>query len=335
MNNLFEMTTDSTTTQEETLILAEFLQRAERAHHGTSFDPEKRGKQMIRDYSEELTANIDLFKSKGVEPELIEKYIYRYKSFFANWLNARSGILSAMITGPSGYPARQQEKKRRSEDRHYTIFKEFREKSMTAIIKTTAPKPLPLNEEIERLKRQVVKDNETKTHIKALNVIIKKHFGNNEVLRPLLLDYFAKNNLEKLSRSSNVDSLLERDYAGRIGFASFVLTNLGANIKYNEKRIAELEQRENRIQETKENPDSLTYEFEGGNVFVNYPDNRIQITHDVKPSEEVRSALKRKAFKWSPTNQVWQRFITADSINAVNELFKTNIPLHLQQSAKY
>jgi len=76
-----------------------------------------------------------------------------------------------------------------------------------------------------------------------------------------------------------------------------------ANIRNIKKRIEALEK-----QHTMEaRPDVF------GNGYVlreNKEDNRIQFIFDEKPCEAIRSVLKRHGFRWSPTNNAWQTYLT-------------------------
>lgn len=53
---------------------------------------------------------------------------------------------------------------------------------------------------------------------------------------------------------------------------------------------------------------------------------RIQIFFDDMPNEKIRTALKKYAFKWSPSNKTWQRQLTQNAIymteKLINNLFK-------------
>ena len=55
---------------------------------------------------------------------------------------------------------------------------------------------------------------------------------------------------------------------------------------------------------------------------MNYEADRIQIKHDTKPNQDVITLMKKNAFKWSPSNQVWQRQITRNAIYATKQLLK-------------
>ena len=91
-----------------------------------------------------------------------------------------------------------------------------------------------------------------------------------------------------------------QDYAGRVGFPNYALTNNLANIRRLEKRLAAIQNTQN---------DETTEErFTNGVCLVdNVEANRLQIFSPEIPSEEIRRELKRNGFHWSPTVGAWQR----------------------------
>ncbi len=92
--------------------------------------------------------------------------------------------------------------------------------------------------------------------------------------------------------------IMAPDYCGRIGFASYSLTNNNANITRNKKRLAQLVKLEG---------DKTTEkEVNGVKIVDNVEDNRLQLFFDGKPSDAVRKDLKSKGFRWSPRNGCWQ-----------------------------
>ena len=105
------------------------------------------------------------------------------------------------------------------------------------------------------------------------------------------------------------------DYCGRIGFASYSLTNNNANINRNKKRLAKLVKQES--QETKE------YEVNGVKVVDNVEDNRLQLFFDGKPSDEIRADLKSKGFRWSRYNGCWQTHRSSWANRKANDLLNS------------
>ena len=96
------------------------------------------------------------------------------------------------------------------------------------------------------------------------------------------------------------EGLMEPDFMGRLGFASFQLQNNNANIKRMKERIEQLDK--SRADDTKETT------FEAGKVIDNVEDNRLQIFFDAKPDRETITKLKRNGFRWTPSIGAWQRF---------------------------
>jgi hypothetical protein len=97
-----------------------------------------------------------------------------------------------------------------------------------------------------------------------------------------------------------ITKLFSQDYAGRVGFPNYALTNNSANIRRLEKRLAAIQNTQN---------DETTEErFTNGVCLVdNVEANRLQIFFPEIPSEEIRRELKRNGFHWSPTVGAWQR----------------------------
>lgn len=91
------------------------------------------------------------------------------------------------------------------------------------------------------------------------------------------------------------------DFAGRIGFPSYELTNNGANIRRIKERIAHLER--NATRETAET------EVNGVRIVENAEENRLQMFFPGKPSDAIRTELKSCGFRWSPSSGAWQRHL--------------------------
>ena len=96
----------------------------------------------------------------------------------------------------------------------------------------------------------------------------------------------------------SIDKLLERDFAGRVGFPDYALRNAAGEAARLRERIEELEVRASR---------SAPPPVELPGVRIEEGDNRVRIVFDDKPPESVRSALKGAGFRWSPNAGAWQR----------------------------
>ena len=56
--------------------------------------------------------------------------------------------------------------------------------------------------------------------------------------------------------------------------------------------------------------------FNGGKVVYNFEEDRLQLLFGAVPDSDMRTKLKREAFKWSPRNQAWQRQLTSNAVRA-------------------
>ncbi|MGO4395898.1 DUF3560 domain-containing protein [Variovorax sp. M-6] len=97
--------------------------------------------------------------------------------------------------------------------------------------------------------------------------------------------------------------LVRKDFAGRIGFASYALTNNNASMRRVELRIKELEANRARI-DKEEAAVGYTYREVAA-------ENRVMFLFDSKPDESTRKLLKAHGFKWSPSRegQPWVRHL--------------------------
>lgn len=93
--------------------------------------------------------------------------------------------------------------------------------------------------------------------------------------------------------------LLRPDFAGRIGFPNYKLTNNSANIRRMQQRLKGLANESGRA--------SATLPFAGGRVEDNAEECRVRIYHDAKPSGETIAKLRTYGFHWTPSLGCWQR----------------------------
>lgn len=84
--------------------------------------------------------------------------------------------------------------------------------------------------------------------------------------------------------------------------------------------IRRLQDRIEAIQKSRQHTDeslSLESTYDGFTVRRNHEENRLCISFDGKPDEDVRAILKGNGFHWSPRNKVWQRQLTDNAIYAL------------------
>ena len=282
-----------------TILLQDFKEKAISAHRWTSFSPERRGETMVNEYSAQLAKDLEELRAQNIDNETLLSYEQRYKSLFSAWLNAKSNCISAMITGPARFPIHKAEKANRSEQKHYDIFQQWREKAKKAIVRKAQPEKT-YNSEIERYKAELEGMKRNHELMKIGNNAIRKANKDKVDITAYLIETFG-------IQTHMID------WTMKFGFG---LQNNNANMKRVELRIKELEAKE----QNRQNEPEKEFLFNGGKVVMNYEADRIQIKHDTKPNQEVISLMKKNGFKWSPFNKAWQRQITANAIYTTKHL---------------
>ena len=107
---------------------------------------------------------------------------------------------------------------------------------------------------------------------------------------------------------------IKPDFARRVGFPSYALSNNNANMTRIKGRIAELEKRSQRADVEKAG-DGFTYREDT-------TENRVMFIFDGKPDEATRAILKREAFKWSPSRGAWVRQLNNAGIWAAKQVLE-------------
>ena len=171
--------------------------------------------------------------------------------------------------------------------------------------------------------------NKLKAHMalqqfmKEVNIAIKK-LSSYEAKEAAIKQLATKHGV--MLQGNSINRILSPDYAGRVGFKAYELTNNNATIKQTSRRIEELEKAEAFEQKADAGLVATEYEGKDCNIYLDFGLNRIQVKHPVRPPQEVISQLKRNGYKWSPTNGVWQRQLTNNAIYTTNNLFDSKIP---------
>lgn len=104
-----------------------------------------------------------------------------------------------------------------------------------------------------------------------------------------------------LTTEDRATELLKPDFCGRIGFASYQLTNNNANIRRIKERIETLKRATQ--------AEDVHREADGYDYYECTTENRIMFEFDGKPEAEIRTTLKSWGFKWSPSRGTWVRML--------------------------
>lgn len=137
---------------------------------------------------------------------------------------------------------------------------------------------------IDKLRTELASLERAQVTMKAANKAIRANKTPETQLAALVVLGFTE---------ARAAQLLQKDFGGRIGFASYSLTNNNANMRRIAGRIAELEKHRQRAGTE-----------QAGNGFVYREDieeNRVMFVFEGKPDEATRKTLKDNGFKWSPS----------------------------------
>lgn len=266
-----------------------------------SMDPDRWGENIL----DSLEISLGKFLSQipdELKDELEDAYIGKYKE----WLYAQSRCFSVMITGPAKFNNRRHEKTNAAEHAAYERLQTWAEK---VIKRCNRQERLTGWAEVERLQEKI--DNLTRSQemMKAANKIIRdKKLAEIEKVDELVALGF---------REEVALKLLEPDFCGRLGFASYALTNNLAKIKDAEARMKRHAAMANRAVDGDE-----VHEYSWGKLIVAFGDERYRFIFDGKPAPEIIKLMKSNAFKWSPSNSAWQRQITSNAKYAVKRMIE-------------
>ena len=270
--------------------LSDLWDNACRAFSGTSFEPERRAAQYIRQYEQVLIDDLQNMpeQEKG-------QYIIKFKEWVRILFDRHARILSAMITGPANFPTRRNEKANNSYERAVEEFETWRKKAQQAIARR-----------IEAAKSQEQKDEEAWQRIK--NDIDNHYLPTNLYKR-----------IETIARKGEVE-LMERAVA-------YVreLNQARQHPIFTERhkffKLPELARIIRKQLESRTGKESRDMTFEGMIIRYNYAEDRLQILFDQKPNAETIDKLKHSGFRWSPNSGAWQRQLTTNARYAVQRIF--------------
>jgi hypothetical protein len=282
-------------------ILEKYKLAAIRAHNWTSFSPEKRGEQMIQDYSEQLTE--DLVRVREMNGDA-QAYQAKYESLFSAWLSAKSRCASTMITGGSGFNVRRNDKANASERNKYEAFSGWRDWYFKRLAKNIRREERANSDPLADMREKL----ESAVKLQALMVEC------NKIIRSKKTDVEKHDLLVQagLSESAAIEVMKPGRFGG-MGFASFQLTNNNANIKRMQMRVSELEKKASAETKSVERADGIE-------IVENAEADRLQIFFPGKPEPEMIAKLKHNAFKWSPKNGCWQRQLTANALASLRRV---------------
>ena len=164
---------------------------------------------------------------------------------------------------------------------------------------------------VPQLQTKIAAAEKLQASMKAANVIVRnRRLTDDEKVAQLVADCGL--------RETAARELLKPDFAGRIGFPHYQLTNNSANIRRMEQRLKGLADEGGRA--------SVTLPFSGGRVEDSAEECRVRIYHDAKPPGETIAKLRSYGFHWTPSLGCWQRLRNDSARYAATQITGVRLP---------
>lgn len=278
----------------------ECREEARRAGQWISQDPQRYGENLLASMDSELEEFLN-----EIPEEVRDIYEPRFVQHYKEWMRAQSRCFSSLVTGAGNFNQRQHQKRNDAERAARKRLEEWKEKTVKRL---NRKERLVGMAEVERLTAELEKCEDVHQKMKAVNAICRKKITEEEMVNLIVGDVGIKEEQAKELVYPDPDRGI---YAK--GFASYQLSLNLAKIKDLKAKIARHEKlacKEDR-----------TVEFDRFVIEMCYSEERIRIRHAERPSREEVAMLKSNAFKWSPSNQAWQRQMTHNAMYAVWRMY--------------
>jgi hypothetical protein len=293
---------------------------AREAYYFSSMDPDRRARverseyveRMNRDYTD-LKEVADKHEASDILDEEFDRYRKGYIEKVKAYLSANSRTASSAVTGSANFPVERNRRRMETANRRSQEAEEFRKKALNAIKRKLNPDDGVIRsgeaDTVGKLTEKLGRLEKLQETMKAANKVVRSKGSDADKIR----------RLQEVGLSEDqAKQALIPDYMGRQGFPEFALRNNNAEIKRVRDRLDQEKRRETVAAATSD--EDRVKRFDGGEVELDYDDNRIRIRHDEKPSAEVRSQLKSRGFRWSPKNGAWQRQLTDNAKRVTSQI---------------
>ena len=278
----------------------ECREEARRAGQWISQDPQRYGENLLACMEYELEEFLG-----EIPEEVRDIYEPRFVQHYKEWMRAQSRCFSSLVTGAGNFNQRQHQKRNDAERNARKRLEEWKEKTVKRL---NRKERLVGMAEVERLTAELEKCEDVHQKMKAVNAICRKKITEEEMINLIVGDVGIKEEQAKELVYPDPD---RGTYAK--GFASYQLSLNLAKIKDLKAKIARHEKLVGK--------EDRTVEFDRFVIEMCYSEERIRIRHAERPSREEVAMLKSNAFKWSPSNQAWQRQMTQNAIYAVWRMY--------------
>lgn len=233
-----------------------------------------------------------------------ERYSKRMAEYFNRDISINLMCPSVMISGPANFPVKKKNRQIAAFDNNREFFNET-QKLLDKIKSISNGSELIKSSDedcIERLEYKLETLKALQEKMKAVNAALRKKDIEEGNLDLMELGY----------TEDDIKKIRTPDFAGRIGYPTYMLQN-------NNQEIHRVEERINSLKEIKENgiieEETENYTYREDSEIM-----RIQFIFEDKPDEETRNILKNNGFKWAPSQGAWQRQLTLNGKHAARRV---------------
>ena len=273
---------------------------ARRAGQWTSQEPDR--------YAEHLLASMDADVEDfigQIPAEVQEVYEERLVQLYKEWFRAQSRCFSVLVRGAGNFNQRKHQKANDAEHAAYERIQAWKEKTIKRL---NRQERLTGMAEAERLRAKLEVCEELHEKMKAVNKICRRKCTDEEMVDAIVAECGIKEEQAKELVYPDPDRGTYHK-----GFASYCLSLNLAKIKDLKAKIERHEKMAGK--------EDKTLEFDRFIIDLCYTDERIRIRHAERPGREEVAMLKSNAFKWSPSNQSWQRQMTQNAVLAIRRMY--------------
>ena len=276
-----------------------------------SMSPDKRGKSTQQEYAQTINSFAEKIEKLVIDKAQVETakstyqyFVDGYDKHFRAWLSAMGRTASSFVTGPSKFPVERNRKALDVEHKRSVELLEFINKAENGLVKRLhAALPETKKDEIVDLG---IKKDIYKSCARILAIKNGGAWGDIALFRKNLqsrLETLRRNDPKTFNNAIDYLHQFEAE-AGQIVFAK----NNPIRQKVSAQKVV--------VEVEKQTGSTIIYDKNGLKVEDNKGDERVRMFFDGKPSRVFIDALKRAAFKWSPSNSAWQRKNTYAAILA-------------------
>lgn len=307
------------------MIFQKYLDKASSAHAGCYMNPRAHAKTCIEYHSQQVEKLHALIDEKAPDraAEWKEQVAAKYEALFLAYLNSLSRCMSSAITGGSNFPVKANAKNHERNNKREKELRDYYGAQVERINKYQRDQQRAGIDPVMDLATKIEKRRARQTLMLEANKIIRGKGTDESKIAALVAAGISQ---------AIASDLLKPDFAGRIGFADYELTNNRAEIKRLEGRLVVERQKAEKAQADVSAGGFTEYAIPWGMIILNTLEDRLQIIFEEKPGFDMREMLKHRGYRWSPTAGAWQRKLTQNAIYDVEQLFQIKIPAGHDQS---